>query len=117
MVVPGSGISSLGPSSLSCPNDDSPQAVFGEASPVRHKMAQTMQMLVCRLFARIIEMVEEEDCLVFVLIDEIESLTSARKAAVSGSEPADAIRAGTAVCSSSNACCFHQIMTGPAIAI
>ena len=39
-------------------------------------------------------MVEEEDCLVFVLIDEIESLTSARKAAVSGSEPADAIRAG-----------------------
>ena len=27
-----------------------------------------------------------------VLIDEVESLTAARKAAVSGSEPADAVR-------------------------
>ena len=37
--------------------------------------------------------VEETDELVFVLIDEVESLTSARKSAVSGSEPSDAIRA------------------------
>ena len=43
------------------------------------------------------EMIDEEDCLVFVLIDEVESLTSARKAAVSGSEPVDAIRAVNAL--------------------
>jgi hypothetical protein len=36
--------------------------------------------------------VEDEDSLVFVLIDEVESLTAARTAAVSGSEPSDAIR-------------------------
>lgn len=42
-------------------------------------------------------MVDEEDCLVFVLIDEVESLTSARKAAVSGSEPVDAVRAVNAL--------------------
>ena len=35
--------------------------------------------------------------MVFVLIDEVESLTSARKAAVSGSEPVDAIRAVNAL--------------------
>ena len=35
---------------------------------------------------------EDEDSLVFVLIDEVESLTAARTAAVSGSEPSDAIR-------------------------
>lgn len=38
------------------------------------------------------ELVEDEDSLVFVLIDEVESLTAARTAAVSGSEPSDAIR-------------------------
>ena len=32
-----------------------------------------------RLFAKITELVEEPDVLVFVLIDEVESLTSARK--------------------------------------
>eukprot|EP00951_Prasinocladus_malaysianus_P009499 scaffold69368_cov51-Prasinocladus_malaysianus.AAC.1 len=36
--------------------------------------------------------VEDDQNLVFVLIDEVESLTSARKAAISGSEPSDAIR-------------------------
>lgn len=35
--------------------------------------------LVSKLFAKITELVEEEDTLVFVLIDEVESLTSARK--------------------------------------
>ncbi len=34
---------------------------------------------VSRLFTKITELVEEEDSLVFVLIDEVESLTSARK--------------------------------------
>ncbi|XP_060196332.1 pachytene checkpoint protein 2 homolog isoform X2 [Lycium barbarum] len=37
-------------------------------------------------------MVEEENNLVFVLIDEVESLAAARKAALSGSEPSDSIR-------------------------
>ena len=41
--------------------------------------------------------VEEEDSLVCVLLDEVESLTRARSAAVSGSEPADAIRAVNAL--------------------
>ena len=41
--------------------------------------------------------VEEADCLVCVLLDEVESLTRARSAAVSGSEPADAIRAVNAL--------------------
>ncbi|KAL4859562.1 Pachytene checkpoint protein 2 [Chlorella vulgaris] len=53
--------------------------------------------LVSRLFAKIQEVVDEADTLVFVLIDEVESLTAARKAAVSGSEPADAIRAVNAL--------------------
>ncbi|XP_022028207.1 pachytene checkpoint protein 2 homolog isoform X1 [Helianthus annuus] len=37
-------------------------------------------------------MVEEENNLVFVLIDEVESLAAGRKAAISGSEPSDSIR-------------------------
>jgi SpoVK/Ycf46/Vps4 family AAA+-type ATPase len=38
--------------------------------------------LVSKLFGAILEFVEEEDTLVFVLIDEVESLTSARKVRV-----------------------------------
>lgn len=53
--------------------------------------------LVSRLFAKVAEVVEEEDSLVFVLVDEVESLTSARKAAVNGSEPSDSIRAVNAL--------------------
>ncbi|WJX39186.1 nucleolar component of the pachytene checkpoint [Trifolium repens] len=48
--------------------------------------------LVAKLFQKIQEMVEEESNLVFVLIDEVESLAAARKAALSGSEPSDSIR-------------------------
>ncbi|WCJ36141.1 hypothetical protein M5689_017357 [Euphorbia peplus] len=48
--------------------------------------------LVAKLFQKIQEMVEEENTLVFVLIDEVESLAAARKAALSGSEPSDSIR-------------------------
>jgi len=53
--------------------------------------------LVARLFAHITEMVDGDDAAVFVLIDEVESLTAARKAAVSGSEPSDAVRVVNAV--------------------
>ncbi|XP_072961868.1 pachytene checkpoint protein 2 homolog [Typha angustifolia] len=48
--------------------------------------------LVAKLFQKIQEMVEEENNLVFVLIDEVESLAAARNAALSGSEPSDSIR-------------------------
>lgn len=53
--------------------------------------------LVARLFAHITELVDDEDSLVFLLIDEVESLTAARRAAVSGSEPSDAVRVVNAV--------------------
>ncbi|KAL2935920.1 Pachytene checkpoint protein 2-like protein [Bienertia sinuspersici] len=48
--------------------------------------------LVAKLFLNIQEMVEDENNLVFVLIDEVESLAAARKASLSGSEPSDSIR-------------------------
>ena len=48
--------------------------------------------LVMKLFEHILELVEEEDSLVCILIDEVESLSAARKSAASGNEPSDAIR-------------------------
>jgi hypothetical protein len=47
---------------------------------------------VMMLFKRIREMADDASCLVCVLIDEVESLASSRKAALSGSEPSDSIR-------------------------
>eukprot|EP00798_Chlamydomonas_sp_ICE-L_P005534 gene5534-4168_t len=61
--------------------------------------------LVCKLFNKIRELVEDEDTLVFVLIDEVESLTAARKAG--GSEPTDAIRAVNALLTSLDALKAH----------
>ncbi|KIP12844.1 hypothetical protein PHLGIDRAFT_97559 [Phlebiopsis gigantea 11061_1 CR5-6] len=48
--------------------------------------------LVQRLFGNVTEMVEDEDTFVVVLIDEVESLTSARAGAMAGTEPSDALR-------------------------
>lgn len=48
--------------------------------------------LVMKMFQNIEEIVDDPDSLVFLLIDEVESLTAARKAAASGNEPSDAIR-------------------------
>ena len=48
--------------------------------------------LVSRLFQKIQDLLDDEGSLVFVLIDEVESLAAARKAAGSGAEPSDAIR-------------------------
>ncbi len=45
-----------------------------------------------RMFDSIKEMLEDPHALVCVLMDEVESLTAARKSALSGSEPSDAIR-------------------------
>ncbi|GJE84624.1 AAA family ATPase [Phanerochaete sordida] len=48
--------------------------------------------LVQRLFSTVTDMVEDEDTFVVVLIDEVESLTSARAGAMAGTEPSDALR-------------------------
>ena len=48
--------------------------------------------LVQKMFRKIQELIDDPDVLVCVLIDEVESLTAARKSAMSGSEPSDAIR-------------------------
>jgi len=48
--------------------------------------------LVQKMFQRIQELIDDSEALVFVLIDEVESLTAARTSAMNGSEPSDAIR-------------------------
>lgn len=48
--------------------------------------------LVMKMFQSIYELIDNEDNFVCVLIDEVESLTAARKAAASGADPSDAIR-------------------------
>jgi pachytene checkpoint protein 2 len=48
--------------------------------------------LVGKLFEKIQELTDDEDTFVFILLDEVESLAAARKAAAGGSEPSDAIR-------------------------
>jgi hypothetical protein len=53
--------------------------------------------LVTKLFDHIKDMVDDEDALVCVLIDEVESLTAARSGAAGGAEPSDAIRVVNAV--------------------
>jgi hypothetical protein len=53
--------------------------------------------LVMRMFKRIQELVADPEAFVCVLIDEVESLTAARQAAMSGTEPSDAIRVVNAV--------------------
>lgn len=45
-----------------------------------------------KLFDHIAEIADEEGCFVAVLIDEIESIASARQASVSSNEPSDAVR-------------------------
>lgn len=53
--------------------------------------------LVMKLFNKIRELVEIDDSFVCVLIDEVESLAAARKMAISGNEPSDAVRVVNAV--------------------
>uniref|UniRef100_A0A8D8U8B3 Pachytene checkpoint protein 2 homolog n=2 Tax=Cacopsylla melanoneura TaxID=428564 RepID=A0A8D8U8B3_9HEMI len=53
--------------------------------------------LVQKMFSKIREAVEYEDALVCLLIDEIESLTRAREAVLSGTEPSDGVRVVNAV--------------------
>lgn len=68
--------------------------------------------LVSKLFSKIQEILEDKDTLVFVLIDEVESLTSARQSALAGSEPSDAIRVVNALLTQLDALkCFSNSMT------
>ncbi|XP_026558162.1 pachytene checkpoint protein 2 homolog [Pseudonaja textilis] len=53
--------------------------------------------LVTKMFQKIQELIDDKDALVFVLIDEVESLTAARSAFHAGTEPSDAIRVVNAV--------------------
>lgn len=48
--------------------------------------------LVMKMFGRIQELVEDADCLVVVLIDEVESLARARQSGTSSNEPSDSVR-------------------------
>ncbi|KAJ3129297.1 Pachytene checkpoint protein 2, partial [Irineochytrium annulatum] len=48
--------------------------------------------LVMQMFSKIKDLCDDTETFVCVLIDEVESLTAARKAAVSGMEPSDAFR-------------------------
>ncbi|KAG0318094.1 Pachytene checkpoint protein 2, partial [Dissophora globulifera] len=48
--------------------------------------------MVQRMFDQIWTMVEDDNAFICVLIDEVESLAAARKAALSGNEPSDSIR-------------------------
>ncbi|RVE52931.1 hypothetical protein evm_002408 [Chilo suppressalis] len=53
--------------------------------------------LVARLFDRVREIVEDPRLLACVLVDEVESLAHARRAALAGLEPSDSIRAVNAI--------------------
>ncbi|RKP05114.1 P-loop containing nucleoside triphosphate hydrolase protein, partial [Thamnocephalis sphaerospora] len=53
--------------------------------------------LVARAFEQINELASEEGAFLCILIDEVESLTAARRSALSGTEPSDAIRVVNAV--------------------
>ncbi|DAA17766.1 pachytene checkpoint protein 2 homolog [Bos indicus x Bos taurus] len=53
--------------------------------------------LVTRMFQKIQDLIDDKDALVFVLIDEVESLTASRNACRAGTEPSDAIRVVNAV--------------------
>ncbi|VVC44064.1 ATPase, AAA-type, core,AAA+ ATPase domain,P-loop containing nucleoside triphosphate hydrolase,ClpA/B [Cinara cedri] len=53
--------------------------------------------LIMSMFQKIKEVLEYGDSLVFILIDEVESLTRARDAVLSGTEPSDSIRVVNAV--------------------
>ncbi|XP_051696527.1 pachytene checkpoint protein 2 homolog [Oryctolagus cuniculus] len=53
--------------------------------------------LVTRMFQKIQDLIDDKEALVFVLIDEVESLTAARSACRAGTEPSDAIRVVNAV--------------------
>lgn len=59
--------------------------------------------LVMKLFTHIGEIAEDEECMVVVLIDEVESITASRGSAARSNEPGDAVRVVNAVLTSLDA--------------
>lgn len=59
--------------------------------------------LVMKLFSHIGEIADDEECLVIVLIDEIESIAAARSSSSRSNEPGDAVRVVNAVLTSLDA--------------
>lgn len=59
--------------------------------------------LIMSLFNHIQELAKNEKCMVFILIDEVESITSSRSASAASAEPGDAVRAVNAVLTSLDA--------------
>ncbi|XP_068616527.1 pachytene checkpoint protein 2 homolog [Brachionichthys hirsutus] len=53
--------------------------------------------LVTKMFQKIQQLIDDKEALVFVLMDEVESLTASRNASQAGTEPSDAIRVVNAV--------------------
>uniref|UniRef100_A0A914X7M8 AAA+ ATPase domain-containing protein n=1 Tax=Plectus sambesii TaxID=2011161 RepID=A0A914X7M8_9BILA len=53
--------------------------------------------LVAKMFEQVCELLEDPHCLVFVLIDEVESLTMSRQMAMNRNEPSDSVRAVNAL--------------------
>jgi len=53
--------------------------------------------LILKLFSEIEKLAEQSNSLIFVLIDEVESLTIGRSSAFSGNDPSDSVRAVNAV--------------------
>ncbi|KAG8288711.1 Pachytene checkpoint protein 2 [Homalodisca vitripennis] len=64
--------------------------------PVLNSLFQSGKLVV-KMFDKIKELIEDNNSLVCVLIDEVESLTRARESSMSGSEPSDLIRAVNSV--------------------
>ena len=56
-----------------------------------------------KLFDHIGDIADDEDCFVCVLIDEVESITSARSASARSNEPGDAVRVVNSVLTSLDA--------------
>ena len=56
--------------------------------------------LVMKMFSHIQELAEDRSCLVVVLIDEVESITSSRSSSGNSNEPGDAVRVVNAVLTS-----------------
>jgi SpoVK/Ycf46/Vps4 family AAA+-type ATPase len=50
-----------------------------------------------KMFEKIHDLVDDPKCLVFLLIDEVESLAQCRSSAEAGNEPTDSIRAVNAL--------------------
>lgn len=59
--------------------------------------------LVMKLFEHIADVADDEECLVVVLIDEVESISASRTNSSSGNEPGDAVRVVNAVLTSLDA--------------